>query len=301
MIKLKYILTILLFNLILSLSLASQELNDSILSLYEDSVIVQIQSISKRNSDNKNYSINDTINKLLTTLISDKNSFSYTFPKLKNYMSVLTSPDDLIRIYNWNIQKLDGSFLYFGFLQYKFDKKNIVTYKLTDSSSVILDAANTTLTYNNWFGVLYYDIVIVTINKQKHYTLLGWDGNDMFTNKKIIDVLYFKNDTIPYFGKPIFCTDIQNPEKKQNRFIIEYSYQANITLRYNDKMEMIVFDHVSASDRKYEGHYEYYGADFSYDAFDFENDNWVIKYDVDIRNPKPTNEKKIKKPEYRTY
>ena len=39
------------------------------------------------------------------------------------------------------------------------------------------------LSENSWFGALYYKIIPVVKNKT-YYTLLGWDGNDMFSNKK---------------------------------------------------------------------------------------------------------------------
>ena len=49
-------------------------------------------------------------------------------------------------------------------------------------------------------------------------------------------------------------------------------------LRYDDKLKMIVFDHLSPSKPSYEGKYQYYGPDFSYDGLIFEKGKCKISY-----------------------
>lgn len=52
-------------------------------------------------------------------------------------------------------------------------------------------------------------------------------------------------------------------------------------LRYNEQEDIIVCDHLSPGNPKMKGKYEYYGPDFSYDAFDFEKGKWFHKSDID--------------------
>jgi hypothetical protein len=57
-----------------------------------------------------------------------------------------------------------------------------------------------------------------------------------------------------------------------------------MSLRYDPTHKRIVFDHLSPSKPSYEGNYEFYGPDFSYDAFTFIDNTWVLVENIDIRN-----------------
>ena len=62
-------------------------------------------------------------------------------------------------------------------------------YILEDSNTLNEHNNNKKLNYKNWYGCLYYDIIPIKVGKEKYYTLLGWDGNNKNTTKKIIDVV----------------------------------------------------------------------------------------------------------------
>ena len=57
-----------------------------------------------------------------------------------------------------------------------------------------------------------------------------------------------------------------------------------MSVKWNERMKMIVFDHLSPSQPSLAGNYEYYGPDFSYDGFRFEKDAWVLVEQIDMRN-----------------
>ena len=63
-----------------------------------------------------------------------------------------------------------------------------------------------------------------------------------------------------------------------------------MTLRYDDKYERILFDHLSPESKNLVGHYSYYVPDLSYDAFELKNGKWYLKEDVIAVNGK-TSEK----------
>jgi hypothetical protein len=265
---------------------------DSLIAIQENLIVEQLQSFNRRSTHQYNRAVNDSVLNLITRLANMKESISYDFSNLKNNMTVLSSPDKKFVLYNWNYVNNKNEYFYYAILQVLSKDKNIHIVHLKDSGNIEPNLEYKTLTQNDWTGVAYYDMIMRKTKERTYYTLLGWDGRDLFTNRKVIDVLYFENDTSPMFGSPIFNVEKGKLSKNKSRIIFTYSYKTNITLVYNNKLDMIVFDHVSPTSPKYEGHYEYYGADFSYDGLDFRDNEWFLVEDVDVKNPPPPQKKK---------
>src|SRR4051812_26583633 len=76
---------------------------------------------AKTDVERKKY--NDQLLKVFEDILNKPNSFEMTFDSLKNYMGILTSPDNQFKIINWNLAKDDKTYEYFGFIQSKFDQK----------------------------------------------------------------------------------------------------------------------------------------------------------------------------------
>ena len=55
-------------------------------------------------------------------------------------------------------------------------------------------------------------------------------------------------------------------------------------LRFDEREELIVFDHLAPMEPKYEGDRSYYGPDFSYDALEFKKGKWILIENVELRN-----------------
>ena len=55
-------------------------------------------------------------------------------------------------------------------------------------------------------------------------------------------------------------------------------------VEYNEKLKEIVADHLSPSRPSMQGQYQFYGPDFSYEGFSFQDGVWVQKSDIDVRN-----------------
>ncbi len=225
---------------------------------------------------------NDSIIRLFNDVFDDTSSFYYPFDSLRQ-IGVFDSPDGLFRIYNWAFPESGNNYHYHAFIQY-YDENNgdYSIYRLTDSSAHIREPENAVCSADRWFGALYYDIIPTEFRGIKLYTLLGFDYNNISSRKKIIEVLKFNEDNTLQFGYPVFRAG----KKLARRIVFEYSAKAVMTLRYDTNAEMIVYDHLSPPRPSMEGHYEFYGPDFSYDAFYFENGYWNYKPDIDIRNPK---------------
>jgi len=232
-------------------------------------------------------------------ILAEPTSFeNYEFDSLKNDMAVLRSPDNKFRIINWNLNKDDGTFEYFGFIQSKhveitkkgFHKTRIETlqfYPLLDRSSEIKNPENSITDNKKWFGMLYYKIIHTKSKSKDYYTLLGWDGNDKFSQKKIIDVLTFDNKGIPHFGADIFNFQKKYPK----RVIFEYSAECNMSLKYNSKKDSIIFAHLAPTQASLEGQFQYYCSDMSFDGFGFKKGKWNYGADVNATNDKDENDK----------
>ena len=59
-----------------------------------------------------------------------------------------------------------------------------------------------------------------------------------------------------------------------------------MTLRYNNSLNAIVFDHLAPKEEYLESQFQFYGPDLSYDAFIFRRGKWNFEEEVDVQNPK---------------
>jgi len=224
----------------------------------------------------------DINNKILTefrNILSLDESFTYEFTTLKN-IGVINSSDNKLRIITWNLPYNDGTHRYFGFIQFQKTKKKILTFELNDQSNKIENPETKILNHNNWYGALYYKIIENKYKGSTYYTLLGADLNNLFTHKKIVEILYFSDKNLPIFGKPVF----KNQKSNIMRVIFEFNAQSNMTLTYDENMQMIVYDHLSPSRPSLKGQFEFYGPDFSYDGLKFERGIWNTYQEIDVRN-----------------
>jgi hypothetical protein len=260
-----------------------------------DALTAEIKDLQKKVFESRKeadrFEANRTFLKLWEEILQNPASMDHNFDSIKG-VSVLKAGDKKFRIITWN----------FGYIQVnnkKVQKKGLFkkvvsneyeVFQLIDNSAAVKSPETHVSDPKKWFGMLYYDI----IDCDGYYTLLGWDGNDNLIQKKFIDVLYFKSDGTPIFGKDVFKV----PKKSPKRIMFQYSAEVVMSLRYNDKREQIIFSHLSPKDEgpTLEGQYQYYGPDGSFDAYEQSKDRWVLKEDIDIRNEKTKNDN-VKKPD----
>ncbi len=219
--------------------------------------------------------LNQYVVELFFNYLKTEESYTADFDSVK-YLTVLQSEDNKLRVYTWNLCFDDGSFKYFGYLQYK-DKKEYLVYFLDDKKNVESEFERWYRSPSEWYGVLYYEIITTKFNSRNYYTLIGWDGADLLINRKVIEVLSFDRKGMPEFGKRAFRVD----KLSTGRLTFEYADRATMLVRYNEKNKIIVLDHLSPPEQKYQGMYQYYGPDFSYDALIFRGGRWVYQSDID--------------------
>jgi hypothetical protein len=213
-------------------------------------------------------------------ILKNPQSFEYKFDSLR-WTGRIYSPDRKLRFITWNIPASNGSHTYFGFLQYNQGKDQpCLVFRLQDRSGEISQPETAILSPEKWWGALYYQVLVNKFRGTRFYTIIGYDLNDRYSNKKVIDILTF-HDNIPVFGHPVFRMD----GKLKNRVIFEYAEDVVMVIRFNEKNKMIVFDHLSPIDPALKNNPRFYAPDSSYDGFRFRKGFWEYVQDIDVRNP----------------
>jgi hypothetical protein len=222
--------------------------------------------------------------------LSNPSAINYPFDSLTG-ISRLRSDDGKIRITTWNVPLLDGTFRYYGFIE----TRDGHLYTLQESTREPLEWRNQILPYNQWYGAVYYKLITSRNHNESVYTLLGWDGNDLNSNIKMIDILSFNSNGEPEFGKAIF----KNGTDIKNRIVIEYSEKANALLRYDyqslmlkkgnrikeKKSWMIVTDRLVPMMPNMEGLRKFYvPSGDTYDAYLFIKGFWTFVENVTVAN-----------------
>jgi len=270
---------------ILTISVFSQKVSKQLIAEYEDTLKVMAHTIMNGENQAVKTEANNAFISTLQEVLQFERSFNYPFDSLKT-ISIKISSDSKVRIYTWLLKKDNGNYQYFGFVHYKNkSKKRYEIITLNDNSENIRRPENEQLDNNNWYGALYYDIIYIKKKGRTYYTLLGWDGNNDISTKKIIDVMYFSGREKIKFGASIF----KKGKTTTKRFIIEYNATSTISVRYEEKEKRIIFDHLMPMRKDLEGLHEYYIPDGTYNAMKYTNGKWEFKNDVAANNPSSKN------------
>jgi len=223
-------LFIFISTLIACQSLSSQ--NEFDFRFWRDSLQRLREEVMFVSDETERMALNEEFMNLLEYVLQQKNSFQYKWDSVRNF-SVVASSDGEFKLFTWYIVKNDYSCENFGFIQKKNSNrmKNVI-FPLYDKRKVIDYPQSYVGDINRWYGAVYYKIIPLQFNKGKiYYTLLGWNGNDRFTNQKIIEVLSFKDNTeqTPVFGAYVFKKYSQS---RVARVIIEYAKESSLSLKW---------------------------------------------------------------------
>jgi len=164
--------------------------------------------------------------------------FNHTDLESIQWLSVKRPEDESFTLITWQLEMSENDNRYYGYLLHEGE---IFTLKSTD---LLDDLEYDVLSDKEWAGVLYYNIHTVEKNGQKLYVLFGYNAHQNYEHRKIVDVLTFKNKK-PVFGYELFKRQEEGERAIiKNRLVLDYSYDANVTLNYNPALGMIVLDHL---------------------------------------------------------
>ena len=270
-----------LFFTLISLNVFSQKGNYKLITEYEDTLKVMAHVIMNAESEEKKRLANDAFIKTLTEVLQHKKAFKFPFDSLVT-IARITPPDGSFRIFNWLLKKDNDTYEYFAIIHHHNKKrKRYELITLTDNSANIRNPEQADLDATNWYGGLIYDIIYIKKSGRKYYTILSYDLNDKYSQKKIIDVMYFSGKNKIKFGMPIFK---KSKKKSQKRVILEYESKTSVSVKYHEKRKQIVFNNLIPIRKDLKGLYEYYIPDGTFNAYNYKSGKWWLQQDIDIRN-----------------
>lgn len=281
---------------------------------YQKQLSSLLLRISSAPTDNERYLASEQAVQLLSAALDEDESIRWQW-QLPTVASVLTSPDGLLRIFTWAVVRDNGEFECFGAVQFYNDKDEEFQYRLlNDKSDEIINREESLLTPENWLGAVYQDLIQTTHAGKTYYTLLGWNGVDPLTDRKIIEPVILRGGT-PQFGAPLF-----RRERNLRRIVLEYTNDAMVNLSYEEqfveeisrdrvkvkgsnryrtvekrkqhKEKMILFDEVEPQVPGMEGLFQYYVPSGLELAYAFVDGKWELRSGAQGR----LKDKKLNKP-----
>ena len=288
--KIFYICLIFITNTSISKSITQDSISE-----YEENISLILRKINESTSYNEKKNHNIEMMSILNKVLPKKKAFLHPFDSLKNIMSI-TSEDKNVRIFSWMIEKQEKKnkeYEYFGIIILRSkDSTHNHLINLRDKSNTIIDPEKKELTPEEWYGCIYYEIISNKRKKDGKYILLGWDGHNAISNKKVIEPINIFKDTIT-FGSPI----LQQDTITKNRFIIEYHERTVLTLKYDKKEKRIIFDNLVPLKEEQKNIKQHYVPDGTYNCFRYKNKRWIYQEDTEALNNgiKLKNENKSKK------
>lgn len=254
----------------------SQRLSSSenkFLQKKEDSLkTVAIQILKGRNAEDR-FAADSQFTKIFVRALQTKNSFSYPFDSLTTIAKV-TPKDSTFRIFTWQLVINGDVVRQHGAIQMRTTDGSLQLFPLIDKTDLI-NNINDTITSNlAWIGALYYKIIEEKSFGKTFYTLLGFDDNNLSSDRKIIEVLTFKNGK-PVFGGPFFSFRDNSLHKKgMARYIMEYKKNASPHLNYDKEMDLIILEHLISETGEFQKKYTYI-PDGDYEGLKWQDGKWV--------------------------
>jgi hypothetical protein len=214
---------------------------------------------------------------LLIKAFDEKETFDYPFNSLPKVVK-LKPDDESFRLFNWNIPLKDGMHAYRMYVLLPNGKY----VEFEDRKELKHDGETDVIEPSEWYGALYYEIHPVKVNREKYYTLIGWDGKDELTTLKVLDVLAFEKKNKPTLGFPLFEKD----GDLLHRRVYEYADDVIFNLKWLEPKGMIIFDRLEPKTQNLKGNYAFYGPSTAYDGYKWEGDFWKLNEFVDMTRPR---------------
>ena len=150
-----------------------------------------------------------------------------------------------------------------------------------------METSNRSMSSKDWPGALYYEIISLSKKNVAQFALLGWEGNNEMSNRKVIEIISINEKNVK-FGANYF-NEFEKPIK---RFVMEYRDDVVVGMTYDPKFKRIVFDHLSPPRTDLKGQFQFYGPDMTFDAFVLKKGQLYFREDVKFlreRNEKDAN------------
>jgi hypothetical protein len=239
----------------------------------EDSLKVFALQIIQGRTDAERFNADSQFTKIFVRALKINNSFNYPFDSLIT-ISRLAPPDSTFKIFTWQMVINDNVVRQHGAIQMRTKDGSLKLFPLIDKTSVTNDIIDTVTNNLSWIGAIYYKIIPKQANGKTVYTLLGFDENNLSSNRKIIEVLSFNNGE-PVFGGAYFNTADKTAAKNFGaRFVMEYKKNASPRLTYDEEQDMIIYEHLISETGEPQKKYTYI-PDGDYEGLEWKDGKWA--------------------------
>ena len=280
-------------------SIVADGQDKAVMQRHQQQLSTLLQRVAMAPTDNERYLASEEAVQVLSQALEEEESERWQW-QLPTVASVLTSPDRKLRIFTWAVVRDNGEYECFGAVQFFDDREEESRFELlNDKSEEIMNREESMLKPDNWLGSIYQEIIQTTHSGRTFYTLLGWNGVDLLTDRKVIEPVTLRGGQV-LFGGPLF-----RRERNLRRIVLEYTNDAMVNLRYEDqyvevverervkvkgtnryhtvenrkthKEKMIIFDEVEPQVPGMEGLFQYYVPSGTELAYSFVDGKWEMR------------------------
>ncbi|HEV2833059.1 MAG TPA: hypothetical protein VGW31_13850 [Hanamia sp.] len=235
----------------------------------EDSLKTYGLTIIQGRTAEERFTADSQFTKMFVRALKIKGSFHYPFDSLIT-ISKLSPADSSFKIFTWQLVINDNLVRQHGAIQMKTPDGSLKLFPLIDRTSMINDPEDTITNNFGWVGAVYYKLIEKKAFGKNFYTLLGYDENNLSSNKKIIEILTFKNGE-PVFGGSNFSFQ---GKKSVARYIMEYKKDASPRLTFDEDQDMIIYEHLISETGEINKKYTYI-PDGDYEGLKWTDGKWV--------------------------
>ena len=297
--KTKRTLAIVLLAVLMAMGQGLRAQDKAAMQQYQQHLAALLERVATAPTDNERYLASEEAVQVLERALDEEESERWQW-QLPTVASVLTSPDGRLRLFTWAVVRDNGEQECFGAIQYYNDRDEEFQYSLlNDKSDEIINREESMLGPDRWLGSVYQEIIQTSHAGHTFYTLLGWNGVDNLTDRRVIEPVTMRGGK-PQFGGPLF-----RRERNLRRIVLEYTNNAMVNLRYEDqfveevsrqrvkvkgtnryqvvenskthKEKMIIFDEVEPQVPGMEGLFQYYVPSGLELAYAFVDGKWELR------------------------
>lgn len=264
-------LFLLLSNIVYAQKISTPDLK--ILQKKEDSLKTLSLKIIQGRTAGDRFAADSEFTKMFVRALKIKNSFHYSFDSILT-ISKLSPQDSTFKIFTWQMVINDNIVRQHGAIQMRSVDGSLKLFPLIDKSDITLNMSDTIGNNFGWIGAVYYKIIQTMAGRETYYTVLGYDENNIRSNKKIIEVLTFENGQ-PIFGGSYFnFSDNKSLKQNPGRVILEYKKNASPRLVYDKEQDMIIYEHLVSETGEEKKKYTFIG-DGDYEGLKWKDGKWV--------------------------
>lgn len=189
----------------------------------EKDLIVKFQNYENSDENFRFDSLRAELKTHIASILSSSNSFEYPFDSLSNYVTIIKSNDNKLRIFSWD-ELTGGSW---------HDMAVIVQYK-TSNQGVKIQWIDSDISEEakGYTDAIQFEVHDVEINKKPHYLCFGWGTYGSGHHHNTILIFSLENDSLKV------CQDcIEN-----DYAVIQAPRSEKIHLEYNAMKKVISFN-----------------------------------------------------------